>query len=353
MNRILFFIMLCALLPAVQGQGTKADYERAYALRGMIGGKVFKERISPQWLGGPHFWYENRVRHGREWVLVDGKAGKRQAFTDKAKFDKARDALARTVEPPKKPVKPPRKDHWKSPDDKWRVFFRDHNVWIRATEGKEEIQLSRDGKDQDRYEGYLRWSPDSRYIGIVRRQRMDERRVQYVESSPKKQLQPKTFTRIYAKPGDKIPTHTVHVFEAVKDGKHFTVDPALVKDPFDTRDLKWRPDSSGLLFEHIERGFGAHRVIEIPVVDGKSRAVIDETAETFVFVYGNSYRRDIDGAKEIIWRSERDGWNHLYLYDGVTGKVKNQITKGKWVVREVVEVDEEKRQIIFKAGGRV
>jgi dipeptidyl aminopeptidase/acylaminoacyl peptidase len=88
------------------------------------------------------------------------------------------------------------------------------------------------------------------------------------------------------------------------------------------------------------------------VADGKSRAVIDETAETFVFVYGNSYRRDIDGGKEIIWRSERDGWNHLYLHDGVTGKVKNQITKGKWVVREVVELDEEKRQIIFKAGGR-
>ena len=46
---------------------------------------------------------------------------------------------------------------------------------------------------------------------------------------------------------------------------------------------------------------------------------------------------------------ERDGWNHLYLYDGRTGKVKHQITKGEWVVREVVEVDEEKRQITFEA----
>ena len=129
----------------------------------------------------------------------------------------------------------------------------------------------------------------------------------------------------------------------------FTVDPALVKDPFETRELKWRPDSSGLLFEHIERGFGAHRVIEIPVATGKARTLIDETAETFVFVFGNSFRRDVNDLKEIIWRSERDGWNHLYLYDGVTGKVKNQITKGQWVVREVVEVDEDKRQIIFRA----
>ena len=221
MNRLFLWIAMCALWQTAQGQGTKADYERAYALRGQISGKVFKERISPQWLGGPHFWYQNRLRDGREWVLVDGAAGKRQAFSDKAKFDKARDALAARVDLPPKPEKPLLKDHWKSPDGKWRVFTRGYNVWIRATEGNEEIQLSHDGKEQDRYEGYLRWSPDSRYIGIVRRQQVDERRVQYVESSPSKQLQPKSFTRVYAKPGDKIPTDTVHVFEAVKGWEPF------------------------------------------------------------------------------------------------------------------------------------
>ena len=49
--------------------------------------------------------------------------------------------------------------------------------------------------------------------------------------------------------------------------------------------------------------------------------------------------------------SERDGWNHLYLYDGVTGRVKNQITKGEWVVRGVDSVDVAKRQIYFRASG--
>ena len=49
--------------------------------------------------------------------------------------------------------------------------------------------------------------------------------------------------------------------------------------------------------------------------------------------------------------SERDGWNHLYLYDANTGRVKNQITRGEWVVRNVDNVDEEKRQIWFRAGG--
>jgi dipeptidyl aminopeptidase/acylaminoacyl peptidase len=49
--------------------------------------------------------------------------------------------------------------------------------------------------------------------------------------------------------------------------------------------------------------------------------------------------------------SERDGWNHLYLYDTATGAVKDQITRGAWVVREVDQVDAERRQVHFRAGG--
>src|SRR5690606_15400233 len=66
---------------------------------------------------------------------------------------------------------------------------------------------------------------------------------------------------------------------------------------------------------------------------------------------GKMFRHDIDDGREIIWMSERDGWNHLYLYDGETGRVKNQITRGEWVVRDVVHVDDAKREIIFAASG--
>jgi len=53
----------------------------------------------------------------------------------------------------------------------------------------------------------------------------------------------------------------------------------------------------------------------------------------------------------VLWMSERDGWNHLYLYDAKTGRVKNQVTKGEWVVRGVERVDAEKRQVWFRASG--
>ena len=91
---------------------------------------------------------------------------------------------------------------------------------------------------------------------------------------------------------------------------------------------------------------------------GKARAVISDEPKTF-FSYRNAngsvadsgrrYRFDVSDGKEIIWMSERDGWSHLYLYDGVTGAVKNQITRGEFVVRAVQRVDETKRQIWFSA----
>ncbi|MEO8622394.1 MAG: prolyl oligopeptidase family serine peptidase, partial [bacterium] len=79
--------------------------------------------------------------------------------------------------------------------------------------------------------------------------------------------------------------------------------------------------------------------------------VIDEQSPTFFEYSAKKYRFDIADGREVIWMSERDGWNHLYLYDGVTGKVKRQITSGSWVVRDVDKVDTVAKQIWFQASG--
>ena len=93
------------------------------------------------------------------------------------------------------------------------------------------------------------------------------------------------------------------------------------------------------------------RVISVDAPSGKARTVIEETSDTFIDYAGKKFLHYIKSAQQWIWMSERDGWNHLYLYDAKTGEVLNQITRGNWVVRGVDKVDEKSRQIWFRAGG--
>ncbi|MFA5302734.1 MAG: prolyl oligopeptidase family serine peptidase, partial [Bacteroidales bacterium] len=101
-----------------------------------------------------------------------------------------------------------------------------------------------------------------------------------------------------------------------------------------------------------ERGHQRYCVYELSAKTGTLRAIIEETSNTFVN-YTRYFRQNLKNGNEIIWMSERDNWNHLYLYDVQTASVKNQITKGEWYVRSVVRVDEESRTIWFTANGMV
>jgi len=137
------------------------------------------------------------------------------------------------------------------------------------------------------------------------------------------------------------------------------IDNALWPNAFSLSTPVWWKDSRAFTFEYNPRGHQAYRVVEVDANTGKARTLIDEQTKTFFYYNllgpgmsgGRRFRQDVNDGKEIIWASERDGWEHLYLYDGVSGKVKNQITKGNWIVRNVIRVDEQARQIWFEASG--
>jgi dipeptidyl aminopeptidase/acylaminoacyl peptidase len=238
-----------------------------------------------------------------------------------------------------------------SPDGKWEAWVNNFNVWARPKGKREGVALSYDGSEGNYYAlASLAWSPDSKMIAAYRVRPGYQRKTQYVESSPIDQLQPKYHTIDYAKPGDALDQPQPVLFQ-VETKKQIVVDNTLFPNPYNLSRLEWRKDGRALTFEYNQRGHQVYRVIEVDSATGKSRAVISEEPKTFFCYSGKKYRYDIADGREVVWMSERDGWNHLYLYDGVTGKVKNQITKGEWVVRGVEKVDEEKRQIWFQASG--
>jgi dipeptidyl aminopeptidase/acylaminoacyl peptidase len=137
----------------------------------------------------------------------------------------------------------------------------------------------------------------------------------------------------------------------VDSKKQIPVATDLFQEQYELNGMEWKDDSSAFTFEYNQRGHQVYRVLEVNATTGKVKVIIEETSPTFVEYSGKRYRYDLKKSNEIIWASERDGWNHLYLYDAVSGKVKNQITKGNWPIREVLKVDEEKKQIYFTASG--
>jgi len=403
-------IILLVLPNLAQAQVTKADYERATGLRAKLQPLALDVVDRGDWIGKTsRTWYRKSVAGGYEFWIADASSATKAIAFDHAKLAAAlASASGEKVEALRLPFPtvtfaedgktvefvavgsrwscdlatfeckklgpaPTRggrgggmtmwtrgpapeaasREVKTSPDGKWEVFIRNYNVVLRDKETKEETILSRDGSEGNYYTyESLRWAPDSKKFAAYRLRRGYHRVIQYVESSPADQLQPKYHTMEYAKPGDAIDIEKPALF-LVDSKARIDIDDALFPNPYEMGDIAWRKDSRAFTFEYNERGHQVYRIVEVDSATGAPRAVIDETAKTFFCYSGKKFRYDIDDGIEVVWMSERDGWNHLYLYDGATGAVKNQITKGEWVVRSVDKVDEKTRQVYFQASGVV
>lgn len=239
-----------------------------------------------------------------------------------------------------------------SPDGQWLAFVEDFNLVIRHKAGGEAIRLSTDGSQGLFYDPEsIQWSPDSQKIVALRVQPGFRREVVRVISSPTDQVQPKVDVQLYPKPGDAIDIDRPVLFD-VATRRRIEVPTDLFPNPMATDALSWRKDSRGVRFAYDQRGHQFYRLIEADAATGRTRVVAEDRSDTFINTYSRRYSYDVGGeGRELIWMSERDGWNHLYLYDATTGKVKTQITKGEYVVRQVLKVDDKARQIYFAANG--
>ena len=406
LNLILISFILITLPDVLPAQVQTEDYEQAASLRDRLQPLATNVVESSGWIGKTHrFWYKKSVQGGSSFFMVDADTKVKKAAFDHNKLAaglakvlgeevKADDLPFRSIEFSEdeksieftvggfkyscdlrtyacKKVGPARRwrrgrfDMWQrgpapqaaseekkaSPDGKREAFIKNYNVAVRYKETGEEFFLSRDGSEGNYYTfSSIAWSPDSKKIAAFRLRRGYHRIVHYVESSPSDQLQPKHHEMEYAKPGDALDIEQPVLF-LIDEKKTVFIDNSLFSNPYEMSEPIWRKDSRAFTFEYNQRGHQVYRIIEVDGTSGKARALISEEPETFFAYSGKKYRYDIEDGKETIWMSERDGWNHLYLFDGSTGKVKNQITKGQWVVRGVDKVDEEKRQVYFRAGG--
>lgn len=263
-----------------------------------------------------------------------------------------------------------------SPDGRWKAVVKEHNLWLMALEEAAEKQgqpLTSDAsaehtfrKDASRARlvemQYTRadppedtadvhWSPDSRFVLARQTQTVPERQVHYVASSRDGQSQPVLESYPYAKPGDPIPVPWPRLFRA-SDQQEVPIARELFANPFQLQFLKFSDDASRFWMLYNERGHQTLRVLEVAVDTGTVRAVVEESSDTFIH-YSASGKFVLEWLpdNQLLWASERTGWNHLYRYDVTTGQVVNAVTSGDWNARRIERIDREDGVVWFYAVG--
>jgi dipeptidyl-peptidase-4 len=388
------------------GQGSAADYERSARWWETVNNKVFPREVRPQWIDGTEtFWYRSqRSEEHSEVLVVDMPSGMATVAWDKEKlaaalsdhlgeaisasdlkFDILRfdvslnawhfnfrnqgfrwnlndqslsvaDKVAGEEGGPRRrggrrsrPRANPPPAH-RSPDGVWEIQVENHNLVLVNTSDQTRQALTTDGTEKHFYEGAIYWSPDSRRFVGIKTEAEESHIVHLVESSPKDQLQPKLRSFNYLKPGDKMAIRKPCLFE-IEGKRAITIDDNLFSNPWSIDDIRWKADSSRFTFLYNQRGHQVIRVIAVDGASGEASALIEEASPTFVDYAHKLYAYYLDATDEIIWMSERSGWNHLYLISAATGEVLHPLTQGEWVVRSVEFVDVENRQIWFQASG--
>jgi dienelactone hydrolase len=369
MKKIFLSLLLYVFICNVNAQDTsqtvtKKDYQQATQFLSFnTSPLIYNGTVNPHWTVRGDFWYQNKTKNGEEYVWVNSKNGKKETAASKDSLFKKHDFSAENKAETKR-------TEILSPDGKKVVFIRDWNLWMRNLESNEEAQLTTDGienygyatdnagwKHSDR--PIVLWSPDSKKIATFQQ---DQRHVSDMYLVETKVGEPKLETWKYPIAQDSaiiqierviINTETPAVLrlKMPADPRRGTLcDDIACSGSFD--DNEWSPDSQQLAFVSSSRD---HKIATLKIADAQTGAVREVLEEKVATQYesgqGTINWRFLPKTNEIIWYSERDNWGHLYLYDLETGQLKNQITKGDFVVTKLLHVDAEKRKLYFMANG--
>lgn len=378
MKQILFSLILsAAAMPLIttearvqqnpyeaSSQDMVARYNKAYSLpRTFARDSVFHWAQNSAWCDSSYvLHYEISTPQGRKYIFFDAAKGTSHTYASYQEMEKALKLKKRPEWKPQFGRKKQR--HWMevdeeqnaypvlSPDGKMEAYIEGYNVVVHEA-GKPYTEakriLTQDGTIGCYYSNRIQWSPDGKRIFVCKRVPVAKRYAYYVESSPADQLQPILHKQEYAKPGDALPQHYPVIID-VNTGKKVEADRYQIENQYDLDWMQWTPDSKEVTMEYNQRGHHLYQMLAMNAETGKLRTVVEESSEKFIN-YPRLWRQFVKDGKQLLWMSERDNWNHLYLYDVQKAKVIRQITKGDWFVRGIQRVDEEKGEIYFSASG--
>ena len=377
---------------------------------------VLNDTVFPHWIrNSDFFWYECQTIMGKDYVLVDARNSIKTAAFDHELFAQALQLVTdEEVAPlnlaikiidielsPRKvrflafdrhwlyeegvvctvtecvEIDPEPKDSLISPDGEKALFIKGYNLWLKDLFSGWAYPLTQDGVSDYPYAivatpaGFPAtsalqaiWSPDSKRVMTYQ---LDLRGV---ASRPKVHhvptndiVRPTLSEHTAAYPGDesvesyRIVAIDIESAETV-EANYRPIPICRAGAGFFSQDglAWWSTDSLHAFFVEVARGSTAVRFVKFNTVTGDTVCVGEETSDTYLKLNHNLLEPPLIlplvETNELIFFSERSGWGHLYLLDLDARQIKNPITYGDWVVREILYFDAARRELTIQASGR-
>ena len=260
-----------------------------------------------------------------------------------------------------------------SPNGKLAAYIEHYNLWIRDLDTNKSIQLTFDGKQDYGYAtnnagwiksdgAVLKWSPNSDKIATFQQ---DARAVGMMYLTSSNVGHPRLEAWKHPLPGDAeiftIERVIIHLgnqpktvrLKMEKDFQRGTTTDHIAGRNNELLDAQWNKKGTKFAFVSNSRD---HKIAHLQIADAQTGAVTSVHKEVVATYYESGVNTEnwkvLFDSNEFIWYSEKTDWGHLYLYDLKTKALKNKITSGEFIVKQIKSIDEENRQIYFSAGGK-
>ncbi|MCB0754901.1 MAG: S9 family peptidase [Flavobacteriales bacterium] len=243
-----------------------------------------------------------------------------------------------------------------SPSSNQVAYVFENDVYVEDLDTEKTLRLTNTGKKNEVINGMsdwvyeeefaftkaFQWSPDGRYLAFYEFNEKDVK--QFSMTTYKGQLYPEEYRFKYPKAGEENSKVAIYIYNLNRE-MSVKVDIGEMTDIYIPR-IKWTSDVTTLSVQRMNRLQNKLELLLADAVTGKSRVVLTETSDTYIDVTDNL--TFLDNGQEFIWSSEKDGYNHLYLYD-VVGNEKVQLTSGKWDVTEFYGIDDKGKNFFYQS----
>lgn len=247
-----------------------------------------------------------------------------------------------------------------SPDGNKVAFVRSNNIFIKDIASSAETQVTSDGLQNNIINGAsdwvheeefgfsiaYYWSPDSKKIAYYK---FDERKVkEFSFDEFNNKLYPTAYKFKYPKAGEDNSIVTIHLYDVLTASDKL-IDIGTNTDQYIPR-VKWTADANTLSLVRMNRKQNNLNLLLANASNGETKIIYSETSNTYININatGSEYVYFTEDNKNFIIMNEKDGFNHLYLYD-MKGELLNQITKGDWDVVNFNGIDENKKTVFYTA----